>query len=109
MGIDSILSQKIKQHRKLRRMMQGELAEEIRFTTDYISNIESGRRKVTVENLKRFCECLINVGIEELLPVEVKDDSKVRADWIAEINGMLDLLDTTQLGLVRTMICSLLA
>ena len=106
MGTDSILSRKIKQYRKLRSMTQAELADEIGFTPDYISSIESGRRKVTVENLKRFCDCL-HVGVEELLSVGGQDDSDVRSDWIAEINEVLDSLDATQLGLVRTMVCSL--
>ena len=106
MGTDSAISQKIKQYRKLRNMTQAELATEIGFTADYISSVESGRRKVSLDNLRRFCECL-HVGIEEMLPADGENDSKVRSDWIAEINGTLDSLDTAQLGLVRTMVCAL--
>jgi len=101
-----MLPQKIKQYRKIRNMTQEKLAEEIGISVDQIASIESGRRKVSVENLISFCECF-HVNINELLQVDIDLDNEVRKDWVAEINQSLDSLDIVQLRLVRTMICSL--
>jgi transcriptional regulator with XRE-family HTH domain len=106
MEVDSAISKKLKQYRKIRSLTQEELAEEIGVTADYISSIEQGRRKISTDNLMRVCECLC-VNVADMLPVKERDDAGVRADWIAEINGTLDSLDTAQLGLVRTMVCAL--
>lgn len=106
MGADSVLSQKIKQYRKIRSMTQEELAEEIGVTTDHIASIESGRRKVSVENLIRFCESF-HIDTSELLPIGKQDDDTLKQSWINDINETLGLLSMSQLGLVRAMICAL--
>ena len=106
MEADSILSQRIKLYRKLRNMTQEELAVEIGVTTNHISSIESGRRKVSVDKLKRLCECF-GVSTEDLLPAGVENHLDLRKRWIEEIDETLDTLDVSQLWLVRTMVCSL--
>jgi len=106
MGSDSIVSQKIRQYRKIHNMTQEDLAEEVGISADYVSSIESGRRSVSMEKLMRICECL-HVSMADMLPIEDGDDSELRKQWIAEINDTLGSLDITQLGLVRTMVCSL--
>ncbi|MCL2222464.1 MAG: helix-turn-helix transcriptional regulator [Oscillospiraceae bacterium] len=106
MSADSIVRQKIRQYRKIHNITQEELAEEIGITPDYVSSIESGRRGVSIENLKRICE-YFRVSMADILPIELEDESELKDHWISEINDTLRLLDIGQLGLVRTMFCSL--
>ena len=106
MSTDAMLSQRIKRYRKIRNITQEELAEEIGVTTNHIASIEAGRRQISLGTLVRVCECF-HVSMAEMLPVNAADDSALRADWIAEIDDTLALLDTAQLGLVWKMVCGL--
>ena len=50
------IGSKLKELRKSRDLKQSELAELVGLSRPAISNIESGKRSLTLSTLKRFCE-----------------------------------------------------
>ncbi|MCL2337290.1 MAG: helix-turn-helix domain-containing protein [Firmicutes bacterium] len=108
MASNMTLGQKIKQYRKRHAMTQGELAAKIGVEPLHITNIENGKKGISLDKLILICKCL-HVSLAEVLPIEGQDDFELRQRWTEEIVSAIDGLDIAQLGTVKTMVCSLLA
>jgi transcriptional regulator with XRE-family HTH domain len=106
MVTDPALGQRIKHYRQLNDMTQAELAAAIGVQAVHITNIERGRRGISLEKLALLCTRL-GVGMSDILPVEGRDDAAVIEECIAEIASALRSLDVDQVVMLRTMICSL--
>jgi transcriptional regulator with XRE-family HTH domain len=107
MSAESILGQNIRRYRKQHAMTQKDLAKITGVASMHISNIEQGRTGVSLDRLVLICEQL-NVSLADVLPINKRDNSDLREKWLEEILSVIVELDTAQLGIVRTMICSLL-
>lgn len=103
---NTTLGQRIRYYRKQNSMTQGELALKIGVEPLHITNIETGKKGVSLDKLMLICQCL-HVSLSDILPIDVQDDLELRQRWTGEIVSAIDALDTTQLGIVRTMVCSL--
>ena len=101
------VGRKIKQYRKQHAMTQNELASKVGVRSLHITNIENGKKGVSLDTLLLICECL-HVSVSDVLPEEGRNDFELRKRWMDEIVHVMDALDTARLGMVRTMVCSLL-
>ena len=106
MSSAQILGQRIKLYRKMNALTQKELAAEIGVAPLYISSIEQGRKGISLDKLIEICRWF-NISLADILPVEEQEDFKVKEEWIAEVVSALRELETAQVGLVKTMVCSL--
>jgi transcriptional regulator with XRE-family HTH domain len=87
-------------------MTQEELAAEIGVESLHISCVERGSRGLGLDKLELLCK-RFNVTMADLMPVERQEESDMKEVWIGEIIDTLRVLDATQVGIVRTMVCSL--
>lgn len=106
MNINSVLSEKIKHCRKTYGMTQEEFAAELGVESLHISNIERGKKGASLELLLNICK-RFNVSMSSLMPVEDQQSVGLKAKWIDEIVETLEALELSQIGLIKTMICSL--
>lgn len=106
MNKNAVLSQRLKHYRKLNDMTQAELAAIIGVESVHIANIERGRKGISLDKLVLICK-RFNISLSDMLPIDTRDDSALRGKWIEEIVVAANDLDTSQLGLVRKMVCSL--
>lgn len=88
-------------------MTQEDLASILEVEPEHIANIEIGRRGISLQKLILMCK-YFNVNLSDMIPIEQQDDSKLRSEWVNEIIKALDKLDTEQIGMIKTMITSLL-
>lgn len=102
----AILSQKIKYYRILHSMTQEELATEIGVEPLHISCVERGSKGLGWDKLELICK-RFNVTMADLLPIEQQDESDMKEIWIGEVVDTLRVLEASQVGMVRTMVCSL--
>ncbi len=59
--------------REARGLTQEELADDAGFSRSYYSDIETGKRNISILNLRRLAQSL-NVSLSELLDVNIGDD-----------------------------------
>lgn len=104
---NTTLGQRIKYYRKRHSLTQGELASKIGVEPLHITNIETGKEGVSLDKLVLICQCL-HVSLSDIMPIELQDDFELRQHWTDEIISAIDELDTDQLGMITTMVCSLL-
>lgn len=76
MAIDyRVIGQRLQARRKLRQMTQEELAERVNITVVYLSKIENGRVKPTLELLDTLCDAL-SLELSGLITgVQTQEDS----------------------------------
>ena len=87
-------------------MTQEELASELGVEPLHISNIERGKKGISLDMLLLMCKCF-DVGVGDLLPIGEHEDNELKTKWISEILETLDALELSQVGLIKTMVCSL--
>lgn len=103
----SILGLKIKQYRKMHNMTQEDLALILNVEPEHIANIERGRKGISLQKLILLCKHF-HINLSDILPIENQDNAELRDKWIKEILSTLENLDTTQLGIVKMMVTSLI-
>jgi transcriptional regulator with XRE-family HTH domain len=104
--LKDILGRKIKYYRMLHSMTQEELATEIGVESLHISCVERGNKGLGLDKLELVCKCF-NITMADILPVEQQGESDMKEKWINEVLETLRALDVSQVGIVRTMVCSL--
>ena len=88
-------------------MTQEELASELGVEPLHISNIERGKKGISLDILLLMCKCF-NVSMSDLLPLgEQEEDKELKTKMIDEIMEALHALEISQVGLLRAMICAL--
>jgi transcriptional regulator with XRE-family HTH domain len=98
---------RLKYYRKLREMTQEELADKVGIAPTHITNIERGKKGVSLEVLMLICKTL-EISLIDVLPDEGKqDDLEMREKLISEVVCVMNALDTEKLGVVRTMVGAL--
>lgn len=102
----AVLRQKIKYYRILNSMTQEELATEIGVEPLHISCVERGRKRLGLDKLVLVCK-RFNITMADLIPIEQQYESDRKEKWIGEVVDTLLSLDASQVGVVRTMVCSL--
>jgi transcriptional regulator with XRE-family HTH domain len=105
MNTNPVLSGKIKHYRKVFGMTQEEFASELGVEALHISNIERGKKGISLEMLLLICK-RFNVSMSDLMPV-THEGAELKAKWIAEILETLEVLEPSQVGIVKTMVCAL--
>lgn len=103
-----VLGQRIKHYRKLHSMTQEELAAVIGVASLHINNIENGKKGISLDKLVLICNHF-HISLSDILPLGEQDDSELRKQWTDELVNALDGLNVTQLGTIKTMVCSLLS
>jgi len=104
---DDLFGNKLRYYRKLRNFTQEELADQVGISPTHITNIEKGRKGVSLEVLRLICKKL-DVSVTDVLPYEYgREDLHLREKLIAETISVMNELDTEKLGVVRTMIGAL--
>ena len=98
-----VLSRKVKYYRTLHSMTQEELAMKIGVEPLHISCVERGQKRLGLDKLEIICDCF-NITMADLMPVKRQDDSDTKEAWINEIVETLRSLDTSQIGMVKSMI-----
>jgi len=101
-----ILGERIRHYRKLNSLTQKQLASEIGVAPLYIANIEQGRKGISLDKLVSICQWF-NISLADILPMEERDDLKTKEKWIGEIVLVLETMESSQVGLIKTMICAL--
>ena len=101
-----VLSEKIRQYRKMYGMTQEELASAVGVEPLHISNIERGKKGISLDMMLLICKCF-DIGLDDLLPTGEHEGTEMKAKWISEINETLDRLEYSKVGLIKTMVCSL--
>ncbi len=81
----------IKEHRKNAGMTQQELSEQINVTMNYLSLIENGRRKPTIETLVKLAKGL-NVPLSKLFSTPKPEEMKVKDNYDKRIEFSLKSL-----------------
>ena len=105
MSANPILSGKIKHYRKIFGMTQEEFASELGVEPLHISNIERGKKGISLDMLLLICK-RFDVSMADLMPIE-NEGAELKAKWIAEILATLKELEPSQVGMVKTMVCAL--
>jgi len=105
MGVNSGISEKIKQYRTAMGMTQEEFASEIGVAALHISCIERGTKGISLEKLIEVCKKL-QISMDDLVPVVEFDDS-LKEKWIGEIVECLRGMSTVQIGILKRMISSM--
>ena len=80
-----LLGARIKEQRQRRMLTQQQLAEKVSLTPGFISRIESGKKKPSLEVLLSICEAL-NITLNDLL---VGNQIPQESDYNAEIAELL--------------------
>ena len=106
MNTNPTLCERIKHYRTLYGMTQEEFALELGVESLHISNLERGKKGVSFDMLAQICK-RFDIGIAELFPDFESESADLKKRWIAEILKTLEDLDTSQVGMVKTMVCSL--
>jgi transcriptional regulator with XRE-family HTH domain len=102
-----IIGQRLKYYRKLNLLTQKQLAAKIGVKALHISNIELGRRGISLDKLIEICR-LFNINLSDISPmIGKKDESIIKELWIGEIVSSLRVLDAAQVKVVKTMVGSL--
>lgn len=102
----TVLSLKIRYFRILHSMTQEELATEIGVEPLHISCVERGSKGLGWDKLVHICK-LFNITMADLLPIELQGESDMKEIWIGEVLDTLRDLDTSQVGIVKKMVCAL--
>jgi putative transcriptional regulator len=105
MNTNPILSRKIKHYRKVYGLTQEEFAAELGVEAAHISNIERGRKGVSLDLMLLICK-RFDITMADLIPVGNEAEG-VKAKWIAEIIEALKDLEPSQVGIIKTMVCAL--
>ena len=100
------LTERIRYYRKLHSLTQEQLAAAVGVEPLHISNIERGKKGVSIDLMLRLC-AIFGVTLDDLLPVELKPDTGQESAYIDDILDALVRLDIAQLGIVKTMVCAL--
>jgi len=106
MNCPHVLGERIRHYRKLNNVTQAELAEKLGVAPRYIGNIEQGNRKPSLDMLVEICNWF-GVELSDILPLGAKRELCPKEQMIYEISAKCRTLEITQVGLVKTMVCSL--
>ena len=106
MNNTKILGERIKHYRKLNSLTQKQLAAQIGVTPQYIASIEQGIKGISLDKLVELCKWF-NISMSDILPLDEREDVRTKERFICEIVETLYDWDTTQVGFLKTMICSL--
>ena len=96
----TLIGKQISYHRKKNNLTQAKLAEMLNLSICYMSQIETGKRKISLERLENIAECL-NISVSSLLSHEVDVPntaynitiSELISDWSHnEIDFLLELI-----------------
>ncbi|MCL1807615.1 MAG: helix-turn-helix domain-containing protein [Oscillospiraceae bacterium] len=100
------LGSRLRYYRKLRALTQEELAITAGVKPSHITNIERGKKGISVDVLLLLCKRL-NIHLTDLLPEEdLRDDFELREQMIGEVVAALRELESPQIGFFRAMVCS---
>jgi transcriptional regulator with XRE-family HTH domain len=97
-----ILSETIRQYRKMLNLTQEEFAAEIGVEPQHISAVERGVKGISIDKLMEIRQ-KFHISMDELLPVDKLDDS-VKEKWIKEISDYLRGMDAIQVGVLKRII-----
>jgi len=106
MGSLHIVGQRIRYYRKLNDVTQMELAQKLGVAPRYISNIEQGTRRPSLDMLVEICNWF-GVELSDILPLGAEKEMCPKEQLIYEIAATCKALDISQIGIVKTMVCSL--
>ncbi|MHB8483693.1 MAG: helix-turn-helix domain-containing protein [Nitrospiria bacterium] len=112
--VDKKLGKRIKQIRKIGGLTQGNLAEKISLSVEYISRLERGVAQPSFKTLQALAEAL-NVTMKDFMdftgPVMFKDrkgEAKQRSQYIEAISSELKGMEVRELSAVYEVIKGLI-
>ena len=102
-----LLGTRIKEQRQRRMLTQQQLAEKVSLTPGFISRIESGKKKPSLEVLLSICEAL-NITLNDLLVGnQIPQESDYNAE-IAEILSHCDELEKRMTFEITRAVCKII-
>ena len=106
MEVKQLLGKNIQKYRKLNKMTQENLSENVGIEINSISAIETGKSFPSPENLEKIAAAL-NVSMSNLFAFDEKTDN---ANYLKEINSNLKLMknNSAKLALVNDLIRKIL-
>ena len=106
MEVKQLLGKNIQKYRKLNKMTQENLSENVGVEINSISAIETGKSFPSPENLEKIATAL-NVSMSNLFAFDEKTDS---ANYLKEINSNLKLMknNSAKLALINDLIRKIL-
>jgi transcriptional regulator with XRE-family HTH domain len=105
MCIQQTLSERVRHFRKIHNLTQSELAADLHVEPFHISKVERGVSRLSLDVMVRFCQ-RFDISMADLLPVVEQDEAKAKRKCIEEISKMLELMEYTQVKLIKTLIAS---
>jgi len=106
MNCPDILGERIRHYRKLNNVTQMELADKLGVAPRYIGNLEQGHRKPSLDMLVEICKWF-GIELSDILPLEAERNLCPKEQMIYEISAKCRTLEVEQIGIVKTMVCSL--
>jgi len=106
MRASQIIGHNIRQQRKIRLLTQRELAVALGFTNRYIEQVEQGVRCPSMDKLVKICEWF-GITLDDILPIEEQRHIEEKDRRINEIVDVLNFLELTQIGAVKTIVSSM--
>ena len=103
---EAVFGNKIRYYRKLRALTQKDLAKTVGINPTHLSNVELGKKGVSLEVLQHICK-ILEICLADVLPERRPDESQLREELIAEVISVMNGLDTERLRTVRTMVGAL--
>lgn len=100
-----MVGERVRHFRKKSGLTQKELAEKLGVAPRYIGNIEQGYRSPSLEMLVEICRWF-GVSTSDILPVAGNGDVEIKEQWINEIVAACRALEPTQVGFLKSMVCS---
>ena len=101
--IRKIIGQQVRYYRNFHSLTQKELAGRIGADSTYITNIEQGKKGISLEKLVEICS-IFNISTSDLLPIEMQPDTEAKEEIIEEILPLLSALGMSQLRMYKAML-----
>ena len=98
-----IIGQKIRKLRIENNLSQEKLAELANIETSFVSQIESGKRNISITTLSSILECF-NLNIMSAFDKEINRKMEIKEEKIIEINKAIPYLTDEILDFVYTLI-----
>jgi len=98
-----IIGQKIRKLRTENNLSQEKLAELANIETSFVSQIESGKRNISITTLSSILECF-NLNIMSAFDKEINKKLGIREEKIIEINKTIPYLNDEILDSIYTLI-----
>lgn len=106
MNSQQIIGERVKFYRMSRGLTQKELEEALGLSDRYISSVEQGRRTPSTDLQMKICQ-FFGINMADLVPLDKPAELTPKDIMIGEIVHSCRALEVSQIGMVKTMVCSL--